>query len=120
MLKQVIAKLTGVSEERRQRLKNEIRCLLEERAALKTAMQQEKAAMTIAMRQEKTALEETIRQIKQSKELLQQQALKIRDEKPYQAFLVGDARYIGSGEQGLIYEIRVAGVILPIRFRNPA
>lgn len=94
MLRTLISKITGISEERYEELKTENALLITQNETLQRQIQD----------------------IRNSRDMLQREALKVKNDKPLQSYMAGHARFVGQGEGGhSIYEIRVDGVDMAIR-----
>jgi len=94
VLKTLISKITGVSEERFDQLKAEIEGLIST----------------------KQSLEAELRELEKAKDSLGQKSLELLSRAPQGRFLVGTSVFLGDHEAGhSIYEVHVDGVYVPIR-----
>lgn len=112
MLKTLIWAITGISEERYDFLKNEIRRLEQEKGRLESRHQRFKAGLEKEMQ----ALEKAKAEIQQCRESFQEEALMLVNENPRPGFVAAEARLVGPNRYGQpIYEMRVEGLSVPIR-----
>jgi len=94
MLKGLILKVGGITQEQFATLRDQIQQL----------------------KSEKKTLELQLEEVRQAVNQLERRALQVEEDTPLQSFLIGNVRVVGDNKAGhRIYEILVDGVNLPIR-----